>query len=53
MATQATSQEHGQSLVIIIIQFICIAPESIVLLSGALHKCTNTCSSSNWMINYY
>ena len=28
--------------IIIIIQFICIAPESIVLLSGALHECTNS-----------
>ena len=28
--------------VIVIIQFICIAPKSIVLLSGALHKLTNT-----------
>ena len=28
-------------IIIIIIQFICIAPESIVLLSGALHKYTN------------
>ena len=24
------------------IQFICIAPKSIVLLSGAVHKCTNS-----------
>ena len=29
-------------VIIIIIQFICIALESIVLLSGTLHKCTNT-----------
>ena len=27
--------------IIIIIQFICIAPELILLLSGASHKCTN------------
>ena len=27
-------------IIIIIIQFICIAPESIVLLSVASHKCT-------------
>ena len=26
--------------IIIIIQFICIVPESIVLLSSALYKCT-------------
>ena len=30
---------HGLYFIIIIMRFICIAPESIVLLSGALHKC--------------
>ena len=29
-------------IIIIIIQLICIAPESIVLLSGASHNCTNS-----------
>ena len=29
-------------IIIIMIQFICIAPQSIILLSGALHKCTNS-----------
>ena len=26
----------------VVIQLICIVPETIVLLSGALHKCTNS-----------